>query len=112
MISRSLLGASALALIAVAGSDSALNVAQSFTIPTLCADAEQCAALCSRLIEVGRSERDFIERAPLTRLGALPVAGVQQREPVGLIRNRSGDAGIHSTAQQNDRFPRICHVRR
>ena len=63
MFSRSLLGASALALIAVAGSDSALDVAQSFTIPTLCADASQCAFLCASFVEGGRSERDFIERA-------------------------------------------------
>ena len=58
------IGASVLALAAAAlGSDSALETAQSFTIPTACKDAALCASFCSSLVEQGRSESDFLNLA-------------------------------------------------
>src|SRR5437016_3555749 len=57
------LSASALALAAAVGPDSALQTAQSFTIPTACTDAAQCAAFCRSVGEAGRTESDFIALA-------------------------------------------------
>ena len=44
---------------AVLGSDSG----QSFTIPTVCADAALCASICRSTVEQGRSEQDLIRLA-------------------------------------------------
>jgi DNA-binding beta-propeller fold protein YncE len=60
---RGWIAAAVLTLTAGLGSDSALETAQSLTIPTACADAAQCAAFCRSVVEKGRTERDFIELA-------------------------------------------------
>jgi DNA-binding beta-propeller fold protein YncE len=84
---RGWIGASILGLAAaMLGSDSALESAQSFTIPTACTDAAQCAALCSSLVEQGRSDNDFIALAAY-QLGpqqpmTLPAANMSMPAPV------------------------------
>jgi DNA-binding beta-propeller fold protein YncE len=60
---RGLIGASALALSATVGPDSAFGPAQSFTLASVCTDAAKCAALCHGVGEAGRSESDFIRLA-------------------------------------------------
>ncbi len=84
---RAWVGASILALAgAVLGSDSALETAQSFTIPTACADPALCASLCGGFVEQGRSEGDFLQLAAY-QLGApqpidLPAANLSMPAPV------------------------------
>jgi DNA-binding beta-propeller fold protein YncE len=79
---RGLIGASALILAAAIGSDSG----QSFTIPTLCTDAAQCASLCRSTVEQGRTGADFIQLAAY-QLGPvkpmdLPAANLSMPAPV------------------------------
>ena len=83
---RGTIGASALALAAVLGPDSALETARSFTIPTVCADAANCAAFCRSVVEQGRTEGDFIALAAY-QLGPekpidLPPANLSMPAPV------------------------------
>jgi DNA-binding beta-propeller fold protein YncE len=83
---RGWIGASALALSAAIGSDSGFDAAQSLTIPTLCADAAKCAALCRSLGEEGRAEGDFVQLAAY-QLGPekpmnLPPANMSMPAPV------------------------------
>ena len=83
---RGWFGASALALAAVVGPDCALQTAQSFTTPTACADAAQCAAFCRSVVEEGRTEGDFIALAAY-QLGPekpihLPPANMSMPAPV------------------------------
>ena len=83
---RGWFGASALALAAVVGPDCTLQTAQSFTIPTACADAAQCAAFCRSVVEEGRTEGDFIALATY-QLGPekpidLPPANMSMPAPV------------------------------
>ena len=92
-------GASALALSAIVGPDSALQTAQSFTIPSVCADAAKCAAICHGVGEAGRTASDFIRLAAY-QLGPekqidLPPANLSMPAPVDpqqrLRRGRRGD---------------------
>ena len=81
---RGIIGA--LALAAVLGPDSALETAQSLTVPTVCADAASCAAFCRSVVEKGRTERDFLELAAF-QLGPekpidLPPANLSMPAPV------------------------------
>src|ERR1700674_5501404 len=83
---RGWIGASALALSAAIGSDSGFDAAQSLTIPTVCANAAKCAALCRRLVEEGRTEGDFVQLAAY-QLGPekpmnLPPANMSMPAPV------------------------------
>jgi len=76
------IGAAALTLAGAIGSDSG----RSFTIPTVCTDAAQCAALCRSAGEEGRTEADFIRLAAY-QLGpenpiALPAANLSMPAPV------------------------------
>jgi DNA-binding beta-propeller fold protein YncE len=82
---RRLMAASVLALSAAIGSDSALDTAQSFAIPTVCADPVSCN-LCRSAVEQGRTATDFIELAAL-QLGQekpidLPPANLSMPAPV------------------------------
>ena len=65
---------------------------QSFTIPTLCTDAGQCAAFCRGAVEHGRAESDFIALAAY-QLGPLelprPGAGGARRSENSRWRNRA-----------------------
>ena len=63
MISRFLTGAAVATLAAFIGSDSLIDSAQSLTIPMVCVEGEQCAALCRSAVEVGQTPQDFIQRA-------------------------------------------------
>ena len=96
-------GASALALSAIVGPDSALQTAQSFTIPTACADAAQCAAFCRSAGEEGRTEGDFIALAAY-QLGSekpidLPPANMSMPAPVDPNNVYAGaGAGMFSPA--------------
>ncbi len=96
-------GASALALSAIVGPDSALQTAQSFTIPTACADAAQCAAFCRSVGEEGRTEGDFIALAAY-QLGPekpidLPPANMSMPAPVDPNNVYAGaGAGMFSPA--------------
>ena len=100
---RGWFGASALALSAVVGPDCALQTAQSFTIPTLCADAARCAALCRSVVEEGRTEGDFIALAAY-QLGPdkpidLPPANMSMPAPVDPKNIYAGTrAGMFSPA--------------
>ncbi len=100
---RGIIGASALALAAVLGPDSALETARSFTIPTVCADAATCAAFCRSVVEQGRTERDFLELAAF-QLGPekpidLPPANLSMPAPVDLKSVYAGaGAGMFSPA--------------
>jgi DNA-binding beta-propeller fold protein YncE len=83
---RQWLAAPAAAMLIAAGSDSAVETAQSLTIPTVCADAAQCAAFCRSAVERGRSGADFIELAAY-QLGLekpidLPPANLTMPAPV------------------------------
>ena len=57
MNSRFLTGVAAATLAAFIGSDSLIDSAQSLTIPSLCVDGEQCAALCRAHVEDRRDAR-------------------------------------------------------
>ncbi len=101
---RSWIGASILALTgALLGSDSALETAQSLTIPTVCADPARCSALCGGVAEQGRSERDFLELAAY-QLGPaqgmdLPAANLSMPAPVDPKNVYAGTgAGMFSPA--------------
>jgi DNA-binding beta-propeller fold protein YncE len=101
---RGWIGASILVLTgAVLGSDSALETAQSLTIPTVCADPARCSALCGGGAEQGRSERDFLELAAY-QLGApqaidLPAANLSMPAPVDPKNVYAGTgAGMFSPA--------------
>ncbi len=96
-------GASALALAAVVGPDCALQTAQSFTIPTACTDAAQCAAFCRSVVEEGRKDSDFIALAAY-QLGPekpidLPPANMSMPAPVDPKNVYAGTrAGMFSPA--------------
>src|SRR6516225_3897821 len=80
------LAASAVAMAIAVGSDSELRSAQSFTIPTACTDAAECAAFCRSAVEQGRTEGDFIALASY-QLGPerpidMPPANVSMPAPV------------------------------
>jgi DNA-binding beta-propeller fold protein YncE len=96
-------GASALVLSAVLGPDSALDTAQSLTIPTVCTDAAKCAAFCRTVAEEGRTESDFIELAAY-QLGPskpidLPPANMSMPAPVDPKNVYAGaGAGMFSPA--------------
>ncbi len=100
---RGWIGASALALSAALGADSALQTAQSFTIPTICADAAQCAAFCRSVVEEGRTDSDFIQLAAY-QLGPerpidLPPANMSMPAPVDPKNVYAGaGAGMFSPA--------------
>jgi DNA-binding beta-propeller fold protein YncE len=100
---RGFIGASALALSAAVGPDSALETAQSFPIPTACVDAAQCAAFCRSVGEEGRTERDFIELAAY-QLGPekpidLPPANMSMPAPIDPRNVYAGNgAGMFSPA--------------
>jgi DNA-binding beta-propeller fold protein YncE len=100
---RGWIGASALALSAAIGSDSGFDAAQSLTIPTLCADAAKCAALCRSLGEEGRTEGDFVQLAAY-QLGPekpmdLPPANMSMPAPVDPKNIYAGaGAGMFSPA--------------
>ncbi len=98
------IGASVLALAgAILGSDSALETAQSFTIPTACKDAAQCASFCSSVLEQGRSESDFLQLAAY-QLGPeqamdLPPANMSMPAPLDPANVYAGTgAGMFSPA--------------
>jgi DNA-binding beta-propeller fold protein YncE len=104
MIRREWIGASILALAAaVLGSDSALETAQSLTIPTACKDAALCASFCSSVVEQGRSESDFVQLAAY-QLGPpqaidLPPANLTMPAPVDPNNVYAGTgAGMFSPA--------------
>jgi DNA-binding beta-propeller fold protein YncE len=83
---RGLIGALALVLSAMVGSDSALGPAQSFTVPSVCTDAATCVALCHGVGEAGRTASDFIRLAAY-QLGPekpidLPPANLSMPAPV------------------------------
>ncbi len=63
MIPRFLTGLAVATLAAFIGSDSLIDSAQSLTIPMICVEGEQCAALCRSAVEVGQTPEDFIQRA-------------------------------------------------
>ncbi len=98
---RGIIGA--LALAAVLGPDSALETAQSFTVPTVCAEAASCAAFCRSVVEKGRTERDFLELAAF-QLGPekpidLPPANLSMPAPVDPKNVYAGaGAGMFSPA--------------
>jgi DNA-binding beta-propeller fold protein YncE len=69
----------AVGLLAVVGSDGYLGGARSFTIPTYCVSAGQCASLCRTIVEKGRSADDFIKLAAL-ELGPPDVFTLPARE--------------------------------
>ena len=100
---RGLLGASALALSAVVGSDSVFGPARSFTIPSVCTDAAKCAAICSGVGEAGQTEADFIQLAAY-QLGPekpidLPPANLSMPAPVDPKNVYAGaGAGMFSPA--------------
>jgi DNA-binding beta-propeller fold protein YncE len=101
---REWVGASILALAAaVLGSDSALETAQSLTIPTACKDAALCASFCSSVVEQGRSESDFLQLAayqlgPAQTIG-LPSANLTMPAPVDPNNVYAGTgAGMFSPA--------------
>jgi DNA-binding beta-propeller fold protein YncE len=97
------LAASAVAMAIAVGSDSDLRSAQSFTIPTACTDAAQCAALCRSAVEQGRTESDFIALASY-QLGPerpilLPPANLSMPAPVDPHNVYAGvGAGLFSPA--------------
>ena len=98
------IGASVLALAAaVLGSDSALETAQSFTIPGACTDAAACASFCSSIVEQGRTENDFLQLAawqlgPPQAVG-LPAANLGMPAPVDPNNVYAGTgAGMFSPA--------------
>jgi DNA-binding beta-propeller fold protein YncE len=99
---RGLVGASALALSAVVGSDSALETAQSLTIQTFCVDAAHCP-FCDGGAEQGRTEGDFIALAAY-QLGPekpmdLPPANMSMPAPVDPKNVYAGaGAGMFSPA--------------
>ena len=99
---RGLVGASALALSAVVGSDSALETAQSLTIQTFCVDAAHCP-FCHGGAEQGRTEGDFIALAAY-QLGPekpmdLPPANMSMPAPVDPKNVYAGaGAGMFSPA--------------
>ena len=103
MRSRGWFGASALALAAVVGPDCARQTAQSFTIPTACTDAAQCAAFCRSVVEEGRTEGDLIALAAY-QLGPerpidLPPANMSMPAPVDPRNVYAGTrAGMFSPA--------------
>ena len=100
---RGWIGASALALSAALGPDTALGPAQSFTIPTVCTDAAQCAAFCRSVVEEGRTDGDFIQLAAY-QLGPerpidLPPANMSMPAPVDPKNVYAGaGAGMFSPA--------------
>ena len=100
---RGWIAASALASFAALGADSALQTAQSFTIPTACTDATQCAAFCRSIGEEGRTDRDFIQLAAY-QLGPerpidLPPANMSMPTPVDPKNAYAGTgAGMFSPA--------------
>lgn len=104
MLGRGWIGASIVALAAAAlGSDSALNGAQSLTIPTACADAALCASLCSSFVEEGRSESDFLKLAAWQleppQAIALPAANMSMPAPLDAKNVYAGTgAGMFSPA--------------
>jgi DNA-binding beta-propeller fold protein YncE len=103
MMLRQWLGASAAAMSIAVASDSGLPSAQSFTIPTVCTDAAECASFCRSAIEEGRNERDFIELAAY-QLGpekpiAMPPANLSMPAPVDPNNVYAGTgAGMFSPA--------------
>src|SRR5438045_4532041 len=57
--------------------------------------------------------RDFLEGPPLAPLRPLSVACMKQRNiprAMPFARNGRADAGVHSPAQQHDRFSRFTHL--
>jgi DNA-binding beta-propeller fold protein YncE len=100
---RGLIPASAFALSAAIGPDCALEPAQSFTIPTVCADAARCAAFCRSVVEEGRTDSDFIQLAAY-QLGPerpmdLPPANLSMPAPVDPNNIYAGaGAGMFSPA--------------
>src|SRR5579864_2404759 len=52
---------------------------------------------------------DFVKCLPLSPLGALGVARVQQGQVMRLARNRGRDAGVHPSAQQDYRLGSPTH---
>ena len=103
MQARGWIGASALALAAALGPNSALQTAQSFTIPTVCTDPAQCASFCRSVVEEGRTESDFIQLAAY-QLGPerpidLPRANLSMPAPVDPKNVYAGTkAGMFSPA--------------
>jgi len=97
------LAASAVAMAIAVGSDSELRTAQSFTIPTACTDAAQCAAFCRSAVEEGRMESDFIALASY-QLGPerpidMPPANLSMPAPVDPHNVYAGTgAGMFSPA--------------
>ncbi len=100
---RGWIAASALALSAALGPDTALGPAQSFTIPTACTDATQCAAFCRSVVEEGRTDSDFLQLAAY-QLGPerpmdLPPANMSMPAPVDPKNVYAGTgAGMFSPA--------------
>ncbi len=104
MMRQGWIGASILVLATAAlGSDSALDTAQSFTIPTACTDAALCASFCSSVVEQGRTESDFLQLAA-HQLGPqraidLPPANLSMPAPVDPNNVYAGTgAGLFSPA--------------
>ena len=81
----------------------ALGPAQSFTIPTACTDAAQCAAFCRSVVEEGRTDSDFLQLAAY-QLGPerpmdLPPANMSMPAPVDPKNVYAGTgAGMFSPA--------------
>ncbi len=103
MRKRGLIVASALALPAMLGADAGLRTAQSFTIPTVCTDAAQCASFCRSVVEEGRTDSDFLQLAAW-QLGPekpidLPPANLSMPAPVDPKNVYAGaGAGMFSPA--------------
>ena len=104
MMRQGWIGTSILVLAAAAlGSDSALDTARSFTIPTACTDAALCASFCSSVVEQGRTESDFLQLAAY-QLGPqraidLPPANLSMPAPVDPNNVYAGTgAGLFSPA--------------
>ncbi len=100
---RQWLAASAATMSMAVGSDSGLPTAQSLTIPTVCADATQCASFCRSIVEEGRTESDFIQLAAYQlgpdRVMDLPPANMAMPAPVDPNNVYAGTgAGMFSPA--------------
>jgi len=69
---------------------------------------EFCDQALLNVVEVG----DFVEGAAFAQFGALTVGGMKQRDvvwPVALASDSSANAGIHASAEENDRFAAVGH---
>ena len=100
---RGWIGASALALAGMIGPEAGFDAARSFTIPTSCTDAAQCASVCRSAVEQGRTERTSLSWQPISsgrrKPIDLPPANMSMPAPVDPKNVYAGTgAGMFSPA--------------